>query len=226
MLSRLIRCSASTQWHRGAPRGPATLRALPPLPHEDPLQGPSSKLGLPGPRLPQPCRGGSLLSTGEGRERLFPRMPPTGSHSGILAPAMLSRGPKDYLKPAQRASGAGGPSRAAPAQSSRGPKGVPPWPIRAGSPMLTCDSTPRFLICISHLILPCSLTKCSDGPVFAYPQNHRRVLPKKSVVRTFSLTLPALRCPVVQPGSVLSHQLELWRLECEAIIQRTILLLL
>lgn len=81
--------------------------------------------------------------------------------------------------------------------------------------MLTCDSTPRFLICISHLILPCSLTKCSDGPVFAYPQNPRRVLPKKSVVRTFSLTLPALRCPVVQPGSVLSHQLELWRLECE-----------
>lgn len=160
MLSRLIRCSASTQWHRGAPRGPATLRALPPLPHEDPLQGPSSKLGLPGPRLPQPCRGGSLLSTGEGRERLFPRMPPTGSHSGILAPAMLSRGPKDYLKPAQRASGAGGPSRAAPAQSSRGPKGVPPWPIRAGSPVSgvrTGQSEGR------KMSFPCRTLPCSLG---------------------------------------------------------------
>lgn len=40
-------------------------------------------------------------------------MLPTRSHSGILTPAMLSRGPKGYLTPSQRASWAGGPSRAA-----------------------------------------------------------------------------------------------------------------
>lgn len=42
-------------------------------------------------------------------------MLPTRSHSGILAPALLSRGPKGYLRPAHGASRAGGPSRAAPA---------------------------------------------------------------------------------------------------------------
>lgn len=35
-------------------------------------------------------------------EAFFPRMLPTRSHSGILTPAMLSRGPKGYLRPSQR----------------------------------------------------------------------------------------------------------------------------
>lgn len=40
-----------------------------------------------------------FIEYGEERERLFPGMFPTRSHSGILMPAMLSRGPKDYLRP-------------------------------------------------------------------------------------------------------------------------------
>lgn len=45
-----------------------------------------------------------FIDYGEERERLFPGMFPTRSHSGILMPAMLSRGPKDYLRQSQRAS--------------------------------------------------------------------------------------------------------------------------
>lgn len=44
-----------------------------------------------------------FIDYGEERERLFPGMFPTRSHSGILMPAMLSHGPKDYLSPRGRA---------------------------------------------------------------------------------------------------------------------------
>lgn len=89
-------------------------------------------------------------------------MLPTGSHRGILAQAMLGRGPKGYLRPALEGELSGSTKQYQPRRPAHKVVtglGVPPGPIRAGSPVSgvrTGQSEARKVASRAELF-PCSL---------------------------------------------------------------------